>query len=223
MRKRNEYTILNQTFKTKKALAEKIRSILHSYEISQSLNETDFAFMKGVLELHPSAEQKKGCGVKSIRVEIDGWGKNVCFKLTRNDGSETDFSYLHCLNKEETPLVWFKKSARTAVESQILQFRDNAFKKNANKDGCILCPIKGILVTNANAHVDHAPPCEFDTLVNSFLNETGINPAELEYNGFGDNEYKKSFADKEIEKRWAEYHKKHAILRITSIAGNLEN
>ena len=47
--------------------------------------------------MHPKANSKIGCGVKSIFVQEDQYG-TFCFHVERVDGSEEDFSYRKCFN-----------------------------------------------------------------------------------------------------------------------------
>jgi hypothetical protein len=48
-----------------------------------------------------------------------------------------------------------------------------------------------------------------------------LNPADIEYDGFGDNEYNKKFKDKILEVEFSNYHKQVARLRVISKHENL--
>ena len=50
--------------------------------------------LQGLLDVHPNAAQKKGCGVKDIKYgEHPTYTGTMCFIVVREDGTEEDFSF----------------------------------------------------------------------------------------------------------------------------------
>ena len=58
------------------------------------------AFVLGLLDLHDKADEKKGSGVKLVKVGRNpAYPDTSCFVVQRTDDSTVDFSYLKCLDK----------------------------------------------------------------------------------------------------------------------------
>lgn len=221
MGKAKHYYISGEPFETKTALMTKIRKILNAYDLYESIDHLDFQFMLEILKLHYRASEKIGVGVTSIRIEPDGLhGTTRCFVLLRADGKSTDFSYKKCLDGRKSELSLFKEAARNAIAEQIINFKNRAFEE-CGAGGAILCPIKQILVTKSESHVDHEPPLTFDAIVSSFISENGIDVKKVNYVGYGDHCYTKKFSDSTLTEKFSQYHKNRAKLRITSKPGNL--
>lgn len=208
------YTINGEYFKTKKALSDKIRSILYAYEYGHVLNDINLKFMNAVLAMHPSADVKIGCGVSSIFVRQNPvFKKNREFWIKRTDGTETDFSFLECL-KPTDPLRKFKNACRQAISGDIFVFRVN------NLDGDSTCPITGIALNVHNVHVDHTPPNTFDGIVKDFISVNSIDPTQIVLNS-ADGETGDSFNDLVLSEKFVAYHNEKAILRLVSAHANL--
>ena len=56
------------------------------------LDRSEFDTVYDVLQHHPNASTKIGCGIQAMFVQRDRFG-SFCFHLQRVDGSEEDFSY----------------------------------------------------------------------------------------------------------------------------------
>jgi hypothetical protein len=96
-----EIVVAAQTFKTKKAFEEKLRSILHAAEPGVEFGEPEHSFLLCVLFRHPDAVQKIGCGVRAFRVTTSKYG-NRCFEAVRTDATWAEFSYLKCARGDES-------------------------------------------------------------------------------------------------------------------------
>ena len=208
------YTINDEYFKTKKALSDKIRSILYAYEFGHSLNDINLKFMNSVLAMHPFADVKIGCGVSTIFVRQNPiFKKNREFWIKRTDGTETDFSFLECL-KPTDPLRKFKNACRQAISGDVFVFRVN------NLDGGSICPITGIALNIHNVHVDHSTPNTFDKIVTDFITSNSINPEHVILNSAvcetGD-----SFNDPALSENFVTFHNERAVLRLVSAHANL--
>jgi len=192
-------------FPTKTAAVAAIQQILRT-NVNRELNGKDFEIVRALLDRHPRAEEKIGCGVKAIIVKKteNQRGVNIsncrCFYVQRLDGSFIDFSYDVCINPErDNPDYNRIKAYRSAVDKQILKF------KESNNLICALCG------SSRDPEADHIVP--FVTLVNQFEETVTSVPME-----FSDDPvyhfcvFRKE--DKDFAAKWKRYHKKHAQLRI---------
>lgn len=224
MKTRQAYQIGDRFFKTKGELTDFVKGILNKYELNDVLNDEDFSFISKYLTLHPEYEKKVGCGLKAIIIKRDGnWGKTRCFHIVRTDETQTDFSYLTCLNHSTSrePLTMFKKAARSSVKDQVLSYLTIYNKKCIDKNSRVICEKTKKRIPKANAQVDHIPPRTFDKIVTEFLKAKNLNLADIEYDGFGDNEYTKQFKNKSLAEEFSHYHKQVARLRVISKHENL--
>lgn len=205
-------TIGAREFASKRAAADAIRTVLYAYKHGQTLTPEHAAFVGDVLERHPEREQKIGAGVASFQVQDNGG--TMGFWLTRIDGSRTDFSFLSCLS---APSAAQKARAafRREIRDQIVAFRAAAF----DWQSLVPCAVSGELVSIGNAHVDHCPTFEsllrdFESLHLLTLDDVAVEPTR-------DGETDTRLADRDLAKRWADYHREHARLRIVSARANL--
>lgn len=199
------------TFPTKTAATNAIRSILNRYSIGQTLNDTDARFMRGVLALHPQAAIKVGCGVASFSI---AWYETTRgFRLTRTDGSQTDFSYKACLSPP-TPEQEARAAFRREVRQQILDVRRATFAA-----GPVTCPVTGEQLTETTSHVDHEPTLE--QLIQDFVTLYSLTLALLKTNTTQDNDVETLFLDRRLATSWQAYHRQHAGLRVVSRRANL--
>lgn len=201
-------TIGEETFPSKKALSERVRAIVRR----GALASEDDILMRELLPRHTEAAQKIGCGVKRIWVAPDQYGGR-CFYLERTDGSQTDFSWVHCVNGQPTK-DWVLAALREEIAEQIEACKARAFAE-AN---VLICQISGDEIVWQDAHVDHAPPNTFIVLAREFLaNEHG----ELAVGGTGDGEQRAYLIDRSAAERWKSFHLERAKLRIVSAKANL--
>lgn len=206
-------------FTTKKEVKEKFKSILNAYDIEETLNKEDHELLYELIQHHENAVQKIGVGISHFKViRNKDIYTNRCFGLVRIDGTETDFSYIKCIDKPSY-LYSFSQVARRSIEPEIIQFRKDFFKTNKKP----LCEIlQTPLKDDATSHVDHIPPFTFENLVQLFIEEyaidlhTAISPSE-------DNSFGRKFSEVEIEKKWMNFHNEKARLRVISQRANLSN
>lgn len=197
----------------KRELLEKSREILYRNKIDEIINEEDSIFLKYILDGHSNCEQKIGVGIKHFTTGTNFY-KNKCFYLVRTDGTKTDFSFIHCINKKPKHHD-LKRACRDAIIPFTKKVRDDYFWNNE----VFICPILNIEVGINETHVDHAPPNTFIVIFNEWLKT--IQPDKIKLKGFADNQTRVEFAD-DIEKiKWIDYHNYRANLRLTSAKGNL--
>lgn len=220
MGKRQIFIINEETFTTKQGLLTRVREILHSYKDGQVLNMFDFAFIRDLLNNHPHAEQKIGCGVSSILVkENPVFRGKQGFWIIREDGTQTDFSFMECLS----PSSQKKKvlsAFRAAVEPFTFAFKQKFFDSRA--DGVTTCDYTGQIITFVGSHVDHKPPNTFEKIFNDFIGSEDLDIAEIELlGGAQDNVIQDEIADPTIKERWITFHNQQAELRVISGKANL--
>jgi hypothetical protein len=219
MGKRQSFEIGGETFKTKKSLVERIQKILHAYTEGQSLNIPDFKFMLDVLHLHPSMEQKVGCGVASMQVKKNPiYPSNRGFWLVRTDDTSTDFSFNKCLSpssrKEKV-----QRAFRSAIEPYCFSFKQRFFDNIS--DGTTVCEYTGKHIKFLGSHVDHKPPNTFQKLFDDFLTENNLDVNQIETYGAGlDNVIQSEIADIELKNCWIQFHNERAELRVISAEAN---
>lgn len=216
--------ILNNTFRTKKEAEDFTRVILYKYSFGEPLQGSDLDFISELLERHPDSELKKGVGVKSIIVRPDEkYDRTRHFCIERLDNTTIDFSFKKCFSDNpNNPEKLFKAAARRAVEKEIIYFFNAYFAKVQDSDGKVQCALTGELVDKDNATVDHTPPDTFDKIVNDFIAQNNIDFNTIEFTSGDTYKIGKAFADENLVKEFATYHKQFSKLRITTRTANLK-
>ena len=210
------YEINGEVFTTKKSVEERVKCILYSYAGGQELSQDDFDFISDLLTLHDGYEQKRGCGIESIFIRSNPVYRIPGFWIRRIDGTETDFSYLKCL-RPSSKRREFEQALRAAVAPDIQQFRIDFFSRGPSR-----CPFTGESLTFANAHVDHAAPYTFKSLVDSFIDTYVYDFDRVEILGKGvDGVIQRTLADDGLMDSWIAYHRQWAKLRVVSRTANL--
>lgn len=195
-------------FDTQKAAKEEIQRRLHEAELEKPLD--DFDFWMALLERHPNASQKIGCGIVSFKVTLNRY-RQRCLYATRWNDTPVDFSYIKCL-RPQTPRELFTRALRHAVEPDIISFRESAFGLN----GRLTCPVSGKDVTRDEVEVDHESPWLFETLVQKFVVDEKIDLKNPPVAPSEDGELGRKLSDPALERRWVEFHRAHAKLRVIS-------
>lgn len=165
--------------------------------------------MSNLLERHPEAREKIGLGVAELFTGPDAYGGR-CFFVRRVDGSETDFSFLQCVDGEITHEAKVRKAARVAVAVSIQLWKQQAFAGSAE----IFCPLSGELLSLTHSHVDHEDPT-FDELFRTYFREP-VSIVVVSQGTLG-----ARFADPDLEQRWLRFHDAKAKLRLLSPKANL--
>jgi len=207
------YTIAGRTFDTQKDLVSHVQAILRHYKAPAQLCDDDAAFMGDLLQRHPNAEIKIGCGVQSIWVRRNGaFGQG--FYVDRIDGTSTDFSYKQCI-RPFTHASKAKFAFRRAIDDQVLAVKYAAFATG----NTITCPETGEPITWETAHVDHAAPWTFAVLLTEYCELRGIDLNAIELfeskSGIG------KLLPPAIEADWAIWHDQRATLRVISAEANI--
>lgn len=211
------YTVNGEFFKTKAAIRERVRSILYAYPLGTRVAAQDSAFLLELLQNHPNAEQKIGCGVEAFEVRQES-SISRGFYAIRLDGSAENFSYKKLLSPP-TKLAVFKTVCRDLVHRQIFRFKFNHFRGYAREDGRVQCPITEKWIMQEESDVDHTPPNTFAKIVTDFIGQHKIDVNEVEVQE-SKTEKGKTFTDNTLVEAWVNYHDANANLRVVSTFAN---
>lgn len=201
-------------FPTVSKTEEHIRAILRSAPRGRTrLSGEPLDVVTGLLNRHPEAAGKIGPGLAGIWTWNRGAGWGSCFLVERTDGSLVDFSYKRCL-RPDAPGERVTNAFRTAIGQQLADLKKAKF---ATTD-TFTCPVLGIPVVWANAHVDHEAPATFAWLLDRFLAIRSIDRASVMLhsapNGLG------RVLESALAQDWAEWHRANAVLRVISAQAN---
>jgi hypothetical protein len=201
-------------FETQKEAREFIREILNATPWGEPLKGDTHEFVLSLLDRHPRATEKIGCGVSHFTVDKDGNGDR-CFYIHRTDGYKLHFSYQKSLIGKDDARSLVVGALNRAVDEQIWAFRDSELAK-----GKQTCEYTGAPITKDSYHVDHHNPT-FLELYTTWLAQSGLQIADIKVSDGGDNEIGRQMTDPAQKRSWQEFHRAHARLRILSPLGNL--
>jgi Protein of unknown function (DUF3223) len=188
------------------------REIIAAAEDGELVTGDDAEFLLWLLDRHPRAAEKIGCGVAGFTVQDAQMGTR-CFVVHRVDGSSTDFSFYSCITAPDgTVLV--RRAMRRAISDQTSEF-----KRASAARGPLVCAVTGQVLSWDNAHVDHAPPV-FVALADDWAARVGGYSA-IRLTPAADSQLGRTIADGAAAEAWAEFHRTNAQLRIVSRLANL--
>lgn len=198
------YILGGKVFCTKSAIKDRCSAILKAGEIKPA----DHAFLSDLLQMHPDAKEKIGPGIGYFYVGVNREYGSHGFFLRRRDGSRVDFSYRACLNPP-TLVADARKAMRDAVAYQVADFKTRAFS-----GGEVRCALSGIPVTPETCEIDHVRP--FCQIRDAFLGAEGLTLEKVVVRPSKLMEAMSYLEDEGLSRRWEEYHRAHARLRVLS-------
>lgn len=215
---RSLYRLGNEVFKTKDAIADYVRNILHSTRPEQPISGTAGLVIRDLLQLHPSAQEKIGSGIAAIIVRTDRRFKSRHFHILRIDGTDVDFSYRQCL-QPSTARADVTLAFRAAIADQVAIFKAQFFANYGALAGSLCCPLSYEPLTMAGSHVDHKPPKTFARLLAQFLEEHNLDVATIPTfpAPFGEG----NILAPDLATTFNRWHRAHADLRVISSYANL--
>ena len=214
------YILNGEFFRTKDDVRKRIHDVLYSTPVGMRLIGDEHAIVLDLLQGHPDATRKIGCGVEAIEIRPNPrYPKERTFYLIRVDGSEDDFSYLKCLRAPK-PLEVFTGICRKLIGWQMHWLKSSYFREYA-KAGRVRCPLTGRWMTETQAHVDHIPPDTFDRLVTNFIDQNNIKVENVALQEDRESDIGKTFVSLSLIENWVNYHKMNAKLRVISGYANL--
>lgn len=206
-------------FPSKAAAKTFFRSLRDRYADHVPITGDDADHLHALIACHPEAAGKIGSGIASFSVSVDEeFGSTRHFVIHRTDGTSTDFSFLGCIDGRN-PRRDRLEAMRRTVEDQIISFRDAYFAAPSER----ICPLRGIPITPASYHVDHAPPGKFMALAEAWFQLSGLACLEVRITPPGDNQIVARMTDAEQTESWCRFHRAHATLRMLSPLGNLSD
>lgn len=207
-----KFKVAGVAFASKAALTRHCQALLKRHAHRKRVTGEDDTFLRSLMILHPRVREKVGCGVSHFSAQkMPPFFKYVGLMLHRTDGSSVDFSYLACIHGD-TPWADYQKACRYAVADQVYSFRDAAFAR-----GPVTCAVTGEDVDPEYCHVDHHIPT-FLVLIRNFLGESRWEDVPLVEHPSGAGGY---VFESDYAMRFADYHRKHAKLRVLTPRGNL--
>lgn len=204
------------TFPSRKAAETEIRRVLHGTDRGTPLEGADLDLIRGLLDCHPDATAKIGCGIASIKVRSIEYG-SPGFWITRIDGTGDDFSYRKALDGAPNRNTAIRQAMRHAIRHQVDEYRRAQFAAHADRDGMLRCPLTGLRVRPSGAHVDHIEP--FADIALRFINGCG-GPNSIPL-GSSPHHPGPALADPIQLTAWTIYHRQQARLRVVHASANL--
>jgi hypothetical protein len=211
------YHLGMQVFRSKQAVAEKVKAMLAGYALGVIVRPEDEAILLDLLQYHPHAQEKIGVGIKRLRVRDNpSYPGSRGFWIERLDGSSIDFSYRQCL-QPASPWIDLTSAMRLAIAPQIVERKTRVFGSRE----VVQCPVTDVRCTWDQMHVDHRPPLTFARLMQDFLLSEGVGPEQIDLeeapDGIGS-----VLANADWSQEWQAYHAMFADLWVISIAAHVE-
>lgn len=214
----------NKKYKLKKDALNYYKDILNSYEFGELLSDEHYNdiidllnFDETYFDNHPefikTSEKTKNESYKIIGIRIGKVQYNTrCFELLYKNG-ETDFiSYRYRINKRKrNSFNDFRVAARNVVQNDLNNVKQEYFKKHSKK-GLVPCQETKLLSKWKELVVDHRQPNTFSIITDRFIELNNIELNKIEYKTDENNFF--VFKDLELSKKFKNYHKEKATLRV---------
>lgn len=199
------------------------RSIRDRHEKNKPIeNPTDHDDLCALLERYDASimdgPSKIGSGIKyfETRENYTYGGKTVGFWVVRNDGTETDFSFITAVagfGKKEGQQ--FYSACREAVYEEMKAAKERFFDRYGDRSGCVLCEVTNSPISIKEARLDYTE-LGFQDIVWKFREENGWteNVAEGIITKSTDGQTATLFVDIPAMVRFRQFHRRKAKLRI---------
>lgn len=197
----------DRKYPSRGARREAVREVLYRIPIGSTVeNDDDDALLRDLLDMHPEAEQKIGPGVASFRIGRAKRGKSPGFEVVRTDGTVLDFSYQACLDHPN-----LRAQVLNAMSAEVEEGKSVYF--NARKDdGTLVSDLSGARLATNRTYVGYFPGPSFVKIATDFATVVGgwaeIQLTDSSVPGIA------RFTDRELAKRWRDYHNEHAVLGL---------
>jgi len=157
----------------------------------------------------------KICGVMVDRHPEFRTTKCFYFLGETDEGNYKDiFSYRLAINGSLTDMQTFSRACRFTVHERIRKFKIEQFKNRP-----VRCVISNEIVEWEECQVDHKSPLTFSVIVKSFMIANNLDISKIEYTYHNSREI---FVDETISKKFYDFHRQMAVLRIVSTTENLK-
>lgn len=222
------FEIQGRIFRTQTLAVAFLRETLSRVGATHDLRRShpdDYTLLLSVLERHPHAAMK----LKDVqRIEVlvvtrtkEGLPAYGIMLHYAGGRAADDISWRYCLasakNEKDTRIQRMTAALRGSVVPQIAEFRSAL---SADPSDIVSCEHCGVPVKLCDAHVDHV--VEFRELASAFLASTELGvPADVHDDPMALNRHRFFEKDRDFEKGWTEYHRRHAKLQLTCRTCNL--
>jgi hypothetical protein len=208
-------------FKNKTELKEKCKTILYKYPKNSELKGNDLLLLKEVLSLHENYELKtKGLSYTIYVRPCPINPKNNQFYVVREDGSDTDFSYVKAITSNTTKSSRIKKILRDSINLQTIIYKDKYFKENA-VNGYVICAETGLKIKKKESHLDHYPT-QFDEIVKMWVDANSVKSEDIDIYYLGDNTTCWKMENQELLQKFIKLHEEVATYRVVLNKVNLQ-
>lgn len=223
----------SHSFRTQSSALEHFKALLHQYKDGERVaNPDDHVDLEALvarydLTLEAVGEPTKGSGqIAHFERRLNtgtGWSSSG-FWVIRQDGSETDFSYIDAVKgKPKDRSQDFYSACREAVALDLIQAKKKAFAQYGDAHGRVECELSGKMVTIDEAHLDHAWPY-FSHIVSGFraarLWSKDIPDGIV--SALADAQTTANFLDSTVADAFRAFHHDQALLRILAREANLQ-
>jgi len=204
----------SRSFKYKKDALNFYKKILNSYTLGEELSCYDREEIFELLKFR-NKYNKNIVGVKVDRVR----NNTRCFYLIKDDLTLKAFSYTKSINGDYSPITKFSRTCRDLIQNDLKNVKLTYFKNNSKK-GQVKCQETKDLCFWEELVIDHRQPNTFSIIVDRFIELYKIDVNNIEYLKVFDGVYE--FKDEFISKKFKEYHKLKANLRVVKKVKNSE-
>ena len=202
-------------FRTKSLAMEYVGGIRRSYEGRDRGAVTDphhLAVLRDLVQFSPKRELYEEYGIEGF----DTWTVvpygGVGFRILLSNGVRDPFSYKKCF-EQPTKKAHVLVALRSAIKDQVL-----AFKAQCLRFQPVVCEISGETLTAETFHADHAPPWTFKAIAAAFLSNEELERVEVTDGQCG---VGRVLVDKDLERRWSEFHRSKVHWRALHARENL--
>ncbi|MGW1468458.1 DCL family protein [Streptomyces sp. NPDC002308] len=209
-----KFSIGPRTYRTKKAAEEAIRAIRDSYEVGATVDHVeDHALLRDLIDLHPDAGEKIGCGIEAFVIDRPMRGKHSGFKIVRTDGTEIDFSFLSCLTPPS-----HRQQVLAAMRGEVADTVNGYFTARAAAN-TLTSDMSGTPLDENDPHVSYFRGPSFLEIATLFIDKVG-GWDTVELNSAAEAGYAR-FKDRELAQRWHEHLTEHAVFGLLTAQENL--
>jgi hypothetical protein len=197
------------------------KEMLNRYQPEQRVSDEDALDLAALLERHDEYNEKVGIGIDHFEVMTTEHGTQ-CFRIARNDGSGTDFSYPHCVRgRPPSQKSEVSRAFRQCVRFDLYKARDEFFATHRDADGLVRCAVTGERIALDGGHMDHRPPMTFEVIVTTFLEGRGLSYDTVPITQGADNQVSPTITDASLGEGFRRYHSRVARLDFVRDTINL--
>lgn len=208
-------------FKYKKDALSYYKKILDSYDVGESLNDSDFDVLMDLYfqeddeehteEAEESTDDEDYPYVTDVRIAKVQYGAK-CFEVVWSDLETHCISYRLFITKpKHNPRREFNIACRNTIQDDLRSVKQQYFDLHSVKSH-VKCQETSKSSRWEDLVIDHRQPNTFSVIVDRFIELHDIDVGKVEYVTNSDNLL--LFKDKQLIERFKNYHRDKATLRI---------